>query len=542
MPLDNVGGVTLSNFGVSLLNSVVYDELANQERIKQAWLAYQGEMTESLRVTRDRQTGFLVDDNVPINFIRTIVNVGADYLFGKEVGFAAGHDVTEQESQATTEPSVEHGQELTPEEIYLNAVWAANKKKLTLRKLAINGGICGTAFVKIVPRDDEGLPPRLVVLDPQTVSASWAYDDIDDVNAYKIEFITQNPDTNRVRIIQQRIERDEATKAFWTIQNFVSSEEHAPIFTASFSNVWPGVVWIPISPAVEWPFKWAPIVEVQNMPMPNVYWGEADATIDIMRLNDVSNSIVSNINRIIRLHAHPKTWTAGMSKRQLQALDVSIDQIIQLPSPDQTLNNLEMKSDLQAALESYRLVRKAIHEISQIPEVVTQFDENISNLSAVAMHILYEPLLQRTSAKRDTYGDMLNELNRRLLDLGKIGAGYGSNVDLRWPELLPHDPLVERQVFQIDATFGVSDETILEKLGYDPELEQTRMQAQHAQDMQQQEEQLTMQAAHQAAVAKLVGPDGRPVQGGGPGPGQKGNADTHTSTSTRTGTTGPRGS
>jgi len=528
VPLDNVGGVNPGNFGVSLLQSVVYDELANQERIKRAWLAYQGEFTESLKVTRTPSTGFLIDDNVPINFVKVIVNVGHAYLFGKGVEFQAGRDVTVQSTRAVAEPASESTGQMTPEEVYLTAVWKRNRKALALQNLAINGGICGTVFVKIVPQPAPN-PPRLIVLDPQNVSMRWAPDDIDHITGYAIQYMLEDPETNRLKLYRQLIEETE-TGTQWIIQNQISREESNPSFAANFSQVWPAVVWEDLGPPVVWPFPFAPIVHAQNLPMPNVVWGEADITIDVMKLNDTANAIMSNINRIIRLHAHPKTWVAGMSKHQMMRLDIAPDNIITLPNPDAKLQNLEMTSDLQAAQDAYKLIRKAIHETTQIPEIATTFVQSITNLSAVAMHILYGPLLEKTRTKRETYGYLLCELNRRLLAIARIGTGYETPCDLRWPELLPATPLVERQVFQIDSQFGVSNETVLEKLGYTPVVEESRMAAQQKQELDQQ-----MSLAKAQVSAGLVVPG----QTGSSQVGPPKNSGNSTVTATRT-TGGPR--
>jgi len=113
-----------------------------------------------------------------------------------------------------------------------------------------------------------------------------------------------------------------------------------------------------------------------------------------------------------------------------------------------------------------------LHEISQIPEVATGKTEGIGALSGVAMAILYQPLLEKTEDKRGTYGEMLIELNRRLLALG--GFGEENRTVLHWPELLPSDPLQERQTLMLDQQLGASQDTLLTKAGYDPDLERQK--------------------------------------------------------------------
>ena len=52
-----------------------------------------------------------------------------------------------------------------------------------------------------------------------------------------------------------------------------------------------------------------------------------------------------------------------------------------------------------------------------------------------------------------------------------------------WPEMLPGDPLVERQTALIDQQLGASSDTLLQQLGYDPDLEREKRGAQEAETM-----------------------------------------------------------
>ena len=66
---------------------------------------------------------------------------------------------------------------------------------------------------------------------------------------------------------------------------------------------------------------------------------------------------------------------------------------------------------------------------------------------------------------RSLYGDLLEEICKRVLDLG--GYGYENDVDVTWPETTPQDAKAEAETLAIHKTLGVSTDTILDKLGYD---------------------------------------------------------------------------
>ncbi len=61
------------------------------------------------------------------------------------------------------------------------------------------------------------------------------------------------------------------------------------------------------------------------------------------------------------------------------------------------------------------------------------------------------------------------------------GLDASKPTKINWPEMLPGDPLEERQTAQADLTMGVaSKQTIAGKLGYDWNQEQDRIKAEDA--------------------------------------------------------------
>ncbi len=405
------------------------DEISRAARFKKVWDAYYGRFAKPLKVKLNQP-----DDNVLVNFARVVVDKGVSFLFGQDVAF----EISETEETAAEE--------------WLDACWDANRKMTTLQKLALNGAVTGHAFVKIVPQ--QGAYPRLVVLDPSTVTVRWETDDIQQVVSYRIQYPAIDPDTGKPMAVRQLIERDSQV---WRITDQVSRAD--------------STTWTTTSEAV-WPHPWPPIADCQNLPAPNEYWGISDLEDDVLQLNHSINFVLSNLARIIRYHAHPKTWGRGFTANQL---NIAVDETIVLPSADAELRNLEMVSDLSSSIALYERLREALHEVSRVPEVATGKLENVGSLSGVALQILYQPLIEKTETKRRTYGDLLIELNRRLLALG--GYGEDNRTVLHWPELLPGDPKAEAETALLHQQLGVSQATILEKLGYNPELEAQKREA-----------------------------------------------------------------
>jgi len=401
------------------------DEIARAARFKRAWDAYYGRFQKPLKVKSGQP-----DDNVLVNFARVVVDKGVSFLFGQDVGF----EISETEETAA--------------EAWLDAVWQYNRKMTLLQKLALNGAVCGHAFIKILATQPY---PRLVVLDPSTVTVRWEPDDIETVVSYRIQYPAIDPQTGKPIAIRQLIERDGDR---WHVTDQVSRPD--------------SVQWVTTGETV-WPYSWPPIVDCQNLPAPNEYWGISDLEDDVLQLNHSINFVLSNLARIIRYHAHPKTWGRGFTANQL---NIAVDETIVLPSADAELRNLEMVSDLSSSIALYERLREALHEVTRVPEVATGKLNSAGALSGVALSILYQPLLEKTETKRRTYGDLLVELNRRLLALG--GFGEESYTVLHWPELLPGDPKAEAETALLQQQIGVSQDTLLERMGFNPELERQK--------------------------------------------------------------------
>lgn len=412
----------------TLLDVIGRDEQSRVEIMRKRWETYYGKLAPVLK-TRPGQS----DDNVRINYARMIVDKGVSFLFGQDVRF----EIDEIEE--------------TDAEEWLDAVWAKNRKMSLLQNIALIGSVTGHAFVKIVLDTPY---PRLVAVDPETVTVSLAPDDAQQILSYQISYTTKDPKTGKPVGIRQVIERDGMR---WVITDQVGDLEH--------------LTWSTVGQSV-WPYEFSPIVDCQNLPAPGEFWGQSDLEDDVVEIIRAINFVASNTARIIRFHAHPKTWGRGFTAKDLR---IGVDETIVLPGEHAELRNLEMQSDLASSLRYLDMLRQALHEISRVPEVATGNLDRAGSLSGVALQILYQPLLEKTNTKRLLYGDLLVELNRRLLSIG--GFGDDLRTALHWQEILPSDPMAERQAALVDMQLGVSQDTLLQRLGYDPDLERQKREA-----------------------------------------------------------------
>jgi hypothetical protein len=396
------------------------DEAARAERMRGAWAAYTGDTPRPLRVRPGEY-----DDNVRVNFARLIVDRGVSFLFGGDVGIRVEGPGADRAGS------------------WLDAVWRENRKAGLLHRLAVNGGVCGHAFVRIVP-GMSGLP-RLVALDPMTVSVQWRPDDWEQVVAYRIQWHGIEPATGRPRAYRQIVA---LRGRGWDITDQESEGDDARWNTVR---------------SVAWPYAWPPIVACQNLPSPNEYWGFGDLEEDVLGVCRAMNFVLSNAMRIVRLHAHPKLWGSGFRQEDLELgpSDVTV-----LPDAGSSLHLLEMHGDLGPSLELFARLRESLHATARLPDTGQGGGAPPSGrLTGVAIRMLHQPIVEKTQTKRTLYGEMLIELSRRLLAM----AGFGGDlrVNLEWPAVTPTDPLEEAQTALAHRQLGAEAGPLLRRLGLD---------------------------------------------------------------------------
>jgi hypothetical protein len=409
----------------AVLRSVEAEETARKQKIANAWRFYFGNLPQPLRVKINQP-----NDNVLMNYARLIVDKGASFLFGDSVAFTVGD---ESESPADT---------------WLNACWQANKKEILLHRLAVNGGVCGQVFVKMIAPSVPNGFPRLVVLDPTMVSVLWDPDDFERAVEYKIEWTAINPATGKP-VARRQVITEEADA--WRILDQESQGDRTR--------------WETLNETL-WPFAWPPIFTCQNLPAPNSFWGLSDIEPDILNLLQSRNFVASNLARILRYHAHPKTWGSGFTAQDLR---MSVDDIVILPGKDAKLQNLEMTSDLESSLEYLRYLDDQLLSLAHVPPIALGRVDRTGPLSGVALRILYQPMQERTEVKQRLYGELLCGLNRALLELGGLGAEQDCGVI--WPEILPVDEQAEAETALLYEQLGVSRDTLMTRLGFDAQAE-----------------------------------------------------------------------
>lgn len=452
-----------------------FSPLSDAQKERQAlfalfWNYYRGHHRKALKVRPGQ-----ADDNVTLNLSKRVVNKSVQFLFGKSVDFELDSG----------------GQERTPEEQYLDDVWGIDEEKHTLlQSIALNGSVTGTPVVRLyepVADIHDGLP-RIVNIDPSLLDVVTLDDDVSAVQSYILTW-KSGSDWKRHRI---DLQEDDT----W----FVTVEIAKPN----------SAMWVELTDeSAPWKWPFAPIVTGQNLPAPNEFWGMSD--LEEADINDAINFTASNINRILKYHAHPKTIGTGFSANDLQ--NTAVDEFWTINVENAKVANLEMQSDLASAYNYLAMLKNTYAKVTGVPDIDPAV-VNVGALSGFAMKILYGDLLETTQTKRNTYGYMLCEINQRVLALG--GKGEYGKVEIKnvWQDPLPSNDLEQAQTLQIDKQNGLSSETYLTRRGYDAEAEAERAQV----DREAQQEQLAATMVNAQRKFDQGGnkplPNGRPVTNG----------------------------
>lgn len=417
----------INRFADAIANRIgVKDE--RLEAISKSRDYYEGRQKRNLKVK-----GY--DDNLTVNFCGLVVDRSVSDMVGGGVEWSELEDAQVE---------------------YLDRVWDANKQEILLHRAALSAAQAGTGYIKILPdgiADLEGLLPRLVVIDPEWVTVVTDPEDAELVAAYVIEYSFVEGDKTKAR---KEITTRSETGYSWVVQRYI--DDGGGKYVQETETAW------------DYPFP--PIIHWQNLPDLGVY-GVSDIPGNVLELQDKYNFVSSNLGKIIRYHAHPKTVFTGTSPSQVET-KTGIDDAIYLPSADAKVANVEMQSDLASSMSYLRELRQSLFDTARSVDL-DSIQDKVGALTNFGLRVLYKDALAKIDTKRELFGDMLIELNRRILVLAGKGDDGGNVL---FQDTLPANLTEQIQMLQFMLTEGLeSKQTAAEAMGIDWESEQERMDA-----------------------------------------------------------------
>jgi len=163
-------------------------------------------------------------------------------------------------------------------------------------------------------------------------------------------------------------------------------------------------------------YGFIPVVHIKNRPSPDSKYSQSDLT-DIMKLNKIYNEIAIEVKSVIDYHTAPTTVITGASVNQLQR---GIGTIWSGLPAEANVFTLGLDADISSTLGFMELIKKAMHELSDVPENSLGQMQPISNTSAAALQITYQPLIQQANLKWLMYGTGITTINNHIYQIRKL--------------------------------------------------------------------------------------------------------------------------
>lgn len=336
-----------------------------------------------------------INDNITINVTKQAIDRTESFLFPDLPLF-----------QLDTNKS-------TPDEEWLNAVFRFNGGAYWLSILAQNGSLSGHNYVKVIPPKNAGDYPRLVAMNPAIPITFWRADDPDDILWYELFWTVGKSD-----LLQDYVRLENDT---WVIREYTRTTGTAA-WTAKPEQVWAS--------------KYPPILAAPHLPNPNMYYGQPEVTEHSIALNDAINRVASDIGKILRYHASPRTIAIGITQDKIQP--GAIDSLWTVDDKDVEIKNLEMQSDLSSSMNFLTFLNDMY--LAQARVVIMRGTvKDFQRVTNTGIRAVFLDMIAKNELLRWSYGILLQRICQTLLYIN--GRPTDVLPTITWADPLPTDEL-----------------------------------------------------------------------------------------------------
>lgn len=365
-----------------------------QDRHDRNWRYYTGQHHRPLKVTDG------IDDNVVLNLCKQTIDRTVSFLVPTFPRLQLDPDAQ------------------SPREDWLNATWSGSGGAALLLNMALNGALDGHVFARVVMGQGG---PQVINLSGRDTIAFWNADNYDEVLWYELRW-----QAGRTHW-RQDVVNDGAR---WLVRDY-------RMVGARYE----------LADETIWPYALGPIVSWRHLPQPNSFYGMDE--LPHAALNDTVNRIASDMARILRFHAFPRTIGTGFEAAAVQP--TAVDNFWSIPETDAKVFNLEMQGDLTASLNFLQYLTDTFLAESRVTMV--HGDPNaVKGVTNLAIRALYLDMIAKNEVLRRHYGHALAALSRRLLLLG----GYGDvTPTVEWPDALPTDKREQLETIRAQLDLGL---------------------------------------------------------------------------------------
>jgi len=429
-----------SNAWNGLENAYAREYNARAKEIELRWKYWKGDHKQPLKIQKDG-----INDNVILNQIEQFTEDIVGFLIGDGIRFDASGD--DRGSQTDD---------------LIQQLWADSRGAILQQTLGLGGCIEGHCAVLFVPQ--EGALPKLQRQLGKYFSCFWDPFDMSRVLWYRLQYVAGDMG-KRIDYVRGRVDDDEFNHDLpgWTEVVYTRRDEQQTM--AMGGQKWQRE----INPVI-WEFDFSPIVDWQNLPNPNGYYGMCDVESAI-ELNDGLNLDVSNAQRIIKHHADPKTVGTGFAASELVMTEVG--GLLTVPNSEAKVYNLEMQSDGAFVQWLVGVITSSIWQSGGMVDPQA-FKDKVGTLTNFGLRVLFNRAIKRTNKKRLLYAEAFEQIAQRGLAIA--GLTPPESVATIWPDVLPTDDTVEVATLGQELQEGIiSKQTYRERRDYDNERETDRL-------------------------------------------------------------------
>lgn len=402
------------------------------------WSHYLGHMHAYRREVGEPQFAF--------NYVRALSDYLNNFTFGRGVTFQTPN------ATAAIVPSL------------LKRVWEQdNAKEAVLWEMGQLASVTGDLFVKVAYEDPYvdsvgRIHPgkaRIIPLNPANCFPQWHEHDRSRLIAFKLKYRFWTTAADGTRQVMTYVEKITDIG----IEEYVNDE-----LISARPN----------------PLGTIPIVYIPNIAIAGSPWGLSDIG-EIIPLNREFNEKAHEVSDIINYHAAPLTVVIGAKVPEIQR---GAKMMMTLPK-DASITNLQALVDMDGPLAYMQLVKRAMHEMTGVPEQALGQVQPISNTSGVALAIQYAPTMQRYRMKTNNFSQGFRKINELVLltlfqkepnsiywnpteslqpTAGQLDVLDPSDpntyeTSVHWPDPLPVDILVKLNEIMMKMQIGLESKT-----------------------------------------------------------------------------------
>ena len=421
---------------VALQKAAAAELLDRRTMIDEALRYYEGKHREYLK------TDDGINDNVRRNLWKEAKDREVSFLFPKMVGLSLDQDELDD----------------TSDEKWLLDAWEENGGAELLNELALWGALAGHVFARVMePKPGEEYP-CIYALDPSNVLVFWKADNKREVLWYSIYWASGKTEYRQDLVENERTEG-------WMIYQY-SRERNDNTQTES---TWGRTT------ATPWGYPSPPIVDWPHIRRPREYYGSNEG--ELIALNDALNRKSSDISRILRFHASPKTVGTGFEADEV--VPTAIENFWTIDEADAKVYNLEMQSDLISSMRYVEFLEagfRSEHRTVVLKGAAADFQR----VTDMGVRTIFKDMLDKMAQLRLTYGRGITRLCKTLRYVGKQ-PNPEQKPKVAWPDPLPSNPTEKIAVIKDELDLGlVSKQTAATDMGRAWKVEQERIDAEGA--------------------------------------------------------------